>query len=281
MPRHEFDKSSKWLLQRHGRGILFLGGARGVRSCRALQAEVVQPRRLPDGLLEVFFHGRKKPDYVLVEVATYPEKRVPGQVLDDLMLTYQQLRQLPELLTLVLHPRGQLRVSGKQELESRLQWSKLVYEWKVVELWTVPAEDLLTAGEVGLIPWVPLTRFQGPPEALLEQCRQRIEQQAPPQEQANLLAVAQVLARLRFKDPLLLALLGGKRVVIESPLIKEIVAESLQEAILELLQDRFGAVPREVATPLRAVLSKKKLLELNKLAARCPDLETFRTRLLS
>ena len=167
MPRHEFDKSSKWLLQRHGKSILFLGGAAGVQSCRALQAEVVQPRQLPDGLLEVLFQGQKKPDYVLVEVATYPEKRVPEQVLDDLMLTYQQLRVLPELLTLVLHPRGRLRVSSQLQLQSRLGWSKMICEWKVVELWTRPAEELLAAGDVGLIPWVPLANFQGPPQTLL------------------------------------------------------------------------------------------------------------------
>jgi hypothetical protein len=281
MPRHTFDKRSKWLVQRHGQAILFLGGARGVRRCRALQAEVVQPRQLPDGLLEVLFQGRKKPDHVLVEVATHPEKRVPKQVLDDLLLTYAQLRVLPELLTLVLHPRGQFRVSGKQELQSRLQWSKLTWEWKVVELWTLPAEELLTAGDVGLIPWVPLTHFQGPPEALLEQCRQRIEQQAHPQDQANLLAVSQVLARLRFKDPELLSLLGGIRVMIESPLIKEIEAERDRNAILRILTKRFGVVPPDVTTHPRRITKERKLEELMDHAVDCPDLEAFRIRLLS
>jgi hypothetical protein len=74
MPRQELDKSSKYLIQQQGKGVLFLGGARGVRLCRALQSELVQPRRLPDGLLEVFFHGRKEPDRFLIEIATYPEK---------------------------------------------------------------------------------------------------------------------------------------------------------------------------------------------------------------
>src|SRR5215475_12659545 len=59
MARQDFDKSSKWMLQHHARGILFLGGIREVRQCRALQAEVVQPRRLPDGLLEVHLKGHK------------------------------------------------------------------------------------------------------------------------------------------------------------------------------------------------------------------------------
>jgi hypothetical protein len=281
MARHELDKSSKWLVQRQGKGILYLGGAREVRSCKALQAEIVQPRQLPDGLLEVVFQGRKKPDYVVVEVATYPDKRLAEQVVDDLMLAYPHLRVLPELLTVVLRPRGRFRVSGRQELQSRLQWSELTCRWKVVELWTLSAEDLLAAGDVGLVPWVPLTQFPGPPGPVLERCRQRIEEQAHPQDQANLLAVAQVFTRLRFPDPHLLSLLGGKRAMIESPLIQEIVAEKLQDAILELLKDHFGEVPLEVTTLLRAVGKEKKLLELLKLAPKCPDLETFRTRLLS
>jgi hypothetical protein len=59
MARGEFDKSTKWLVQHHGKAVLYLGGLRDVRTCRALQAEMVQPRQLPDGLLEATFHGRK------------------------------------------------------------------------------------------------------------------------------------------------------------------------------------------------------------------------------
>ena len=40
----EYDKSSKWLIQKHGNGILYLGGVRKVHSWRPLQAELVQPR---------------------------------------------------------------------------------------------------------------------------------------------------------------------------------------------------------------------------------------------
>ena len=116
-----------------------MAGVSGIRSCRALQAEVVQPRQLPDGLLEVVFEARTKPDHVLVEFATFPEKRLLDQAFDDLMLTYQQLRVLPELLTIVLHPKGRFRIDGKHALQSRLQWSKMTAEWKVVELWTLPA----------------------------------------------------------------------------------------------------------------------------------------------
>src|SRR5262245_10710830 len=143
MPRQQFDKSSKYLVQRHAGGILLLGGATGVRSCKAVQAELVQPRQLPDGLIEVLFEGRKKPDHVLVEVATYPEKRALEQALDDLTLARQFLKGvLPEMLMLVLCPRGKFRIGGRHEARSRLGWSGLGCGWKVVELWTLPAEEL-------------------------------------------------------------------------------------------------------------------------------------------
>jgi hypothetical protein len=281
MPRHEFDKGSKYLVQRQGRGVLWLGGARHVRRYRALQAELVQPRRLPDGLLEVFFQGRSKPDYVLVEVATYPERRALKQALEDLTLAHLHLRVVPEMLMLVLRPKGRFRVSGRHEVRSRLGWSQLGCGWKVVELWTLGAEELLAAGDVGLVPWVPLTRFDGPPEPLLERCRERIEQQAHPNDRENLLAVAQVMTRLRFPQPELVNLLGGTKVMIESPLIKELLAEDRQQAIMEVLTTRFGAVPQKVRKPLRSVVDLKRLTGLIRFAVECPDLEAFRQRLPS
>ncbi|MBI1914574.1 MAG: hypothetical protein HYS12_07525 [Planctomycetes bacterium] len=71
MARQESDKSNKWMVRHQGRGILFLAGLRDVQRCQAVQPEVVQPRQLPDGLLEVCARGQRTPDPVLIEVATY------------------------------------------------------------------------------------------------------------------------------------------------------------------------------------------------------------------
>jgi hypothetical protein len=280
MPQKTFDKSSKWLLEHHGDAILYLGGMRNPRRWRARPAEVVQPARLPDGLLEVTPPGQKKPDYCLVEIATYPEKRVLQRALDDLALTYVHLRVLPELLVLVLSPKGRYRVEGRREVQSKLNWSRLVAEWKVVELWTVAAEELLASGVVGVVPWATLARFEGPPEALLRQCEEQITRQAPPGERDSLLAVSQVLARLRFPNEELLSILGGKQVMTESPIIKQLLAETTQKAILQVLEARFGTVPVEISTRLRRVRREKTLDELVKYAALCPDLDAFRERLL-
>jgi hypothetical protein len=58
MSQQWYDPSSKWLLEEHRASILYLAGARSVTSCRARKAEVVQPRKLPDGALLLF--GRLK-----------------------------------------------------------------------------------------------------------------------------------------------------------------------------------------------------------------------------
>jgi predicted transposase YdaD len=276
-----YDRSSKWLIERRGNAILYLGGIRDIQSWRSLQADVVQPRRLPDGLLEVYLHGRQEPDLYLVEIATYPETRVATQVLDDMLLVLLNRRLVPEVLTLVLRPRGNLRVAGTQHLTSRQGWTSLQISWRVVELWTVPADELLAANDVGLIPWVPLTQFQGPPELILEECRRRIDQQAPANERANFLAVTQVLTQLRYNEPGLLSIFGGSRIMIESPLIQELMADKTRKIILRILSDEFGSVPLDIQTALQGIQDEARLEDLAAWAARCRDLNAFRARLSS
>ncbi len=48
-----YDKSSKWLIQHHGDSLLRLAKIENIQTWRPAQAELVQPRQLPDGLLEV------------------------------------------------------------------------------------------------------------------------------------------------------------------------------------------------------------------------------------
>ena len=105
-----YDKSSKWLIQHHGDSMLRLAKVERIAAWRPAQAEVVQPRQLPDGLLEVRLEGEPQDDLFLIEVATYPERRVADQLTGDLMLAYLDRGQLPEAVTLVLRPKGKYRV---------------------------------------------------------------------------------------------------------------------------------------------------------------------------
>jgi hypothetical protein len=344
---HDYDKTSKWLIQHHGDSILRLAGVRDVVAWRPLQAELVQPRQLPDGLLEVRCAGQAEPDLYLLELATYPERRLRDQVLGDVALAYLDRLELPEVVVLVLHPKGTLRATGGVALSSRRGWTKWAARWRVVELWTLAAADLLALGDVGVVPWVPLARIDGPPEPVIRQCRDRIDRDAPANEHANLLAVTQILAKLRYNDPRLLTILGGTRAMNESEVVRELlgpffdkrvakevkervakevkervakevkervakevkervatevkerVAKEVKERVatevkervakerrdrsqrilLRFLRARFGPVPPETRAAVQAVEDETRLDALIDLAAQCPDLDAFRTRL--
>jgi hypothetical protein len=285
----EYDKSSKWLIQHHGDSILRLGGLDDIAEWRPLQAEVVQPRRLPDGLIEARRRSQREPGLFVLELATYPEPRIAEQALRDMALVYLDRGIVPEVLVVVLHPRGNQQAAASAGLPSPLGWAHLQGSWRVVELWNVPADGLLKAGDVGLIPWVPLAKFDGPPEPIFRQCRARIDAEAPPGEHENLLAVAQVLAGLRYNDPRLFELLGGREAMIESPVLQKLKDEWTLEgehkgerrAIVRILATRFGKEADELKSDLETIADAARLEELTAFATLCPDLEAFRERLVN
>jgi hypothetical protein len=281
MARQRFDIGSKWLLQSQGKGALLVGGLKGVERVEPMPGEIVQSRKYPDGLLRAYLRGESKPHHVLIEVATYSEQRARKQALDDLTLADSALGYLPELVLLVLQPKGRYRIGATHVVQSKLGLSELEARWRLVELWNLPAAEFLAQADVGVVPWVPLMSFEGPPEALLERCAEKIEREAHPKDRVDLLAVSQVLAELRFPHPELLSLLGGQQPMLESPVLRKMVAEGIHKVILVLLKGRFGTVPRDVTRLLRQVLDERRLAALNLLASQCPDMQAFRDALLS
>jgi hypothetical protein len=73
----------------------------------------------------------------------------------------------------------------------------------------------------------------------------------------------------------------GGRAMIESPLIQELLAERMHRAILHLLANRFGTLPPEISSLLKAIQDDEKLDDLNIWAWRCTNLEAFQSRLTS
>jgi hypothetical protein len=76
MERFRYDRSSKWLIEHHGDSILRLAGIEDVVSWKPLSAEIVQPRQIPDGLLEVVRRGYSEKALYLIEIETYADARI-------------------------------------------------------------------------------------------------------------------------------------------------------------------------------------------------------------
>jgi len=62
-------------------------------------------------------------------------------------------------VVLFLHPKRNIEAAGAVNLRSRQGWTDWRLSWRIAKLWEIPAEELLAASDVGLIPWVPLTQF--------------------------------------------------------------------------------------------------------------------------
>ena len=114
---------------------------------------------------------------------------------------------------------------------------------------------------------------------MLAECRRRIDAESAPDEHENLMVVSHILAQLRYNRETLLKFLGGKQAMIESPLIQEILDEHQQKTIELILSERFGSLPAEVSTAIRAIYDETELRRLTVAAAQCADLAEFRARL--
>ena len=89
------DRSTSWLLDKHPAALLFAAGERQVGACRSLRNTLTAPKRIPDGLLEVRRAGRSETDLFVVELSTYPDRRVPRQLLEDLAARGRGVNQGP------------------------------------------------------------------------------------------------------------------------------------------------------------------------------------------
>jgi hypothetical protein len=284
----DYDTSCKWMIQHHADAIIRMAGYRHIASWKAVQAEPVHPRRLPDGLIEVDRPGRREPIHFVLEVSSYPYQRLAKQASDDALLVYLERGVVPEVVALVLHPRGKRPTPNTLVLPSEAEFTSIHVSWKVVELWKIPAEELLAAGDIGLIPWVPLAHFEGPPEPIFRECRERIERDAPPEERESLRVATHFLAGLRYNDPGVFQLLGGTKAMlkVKSPLLREIIDEATQKGqrkateanLVTVLVARFGPKAKAAKAELKRVRDDR-LKSLFSIAVNCPDLDAFRKEL--
>jgi hypothetical protein len=281
--RFQYDKGGKWLIERHADAILKLAGIGPVQSWRPLPGELVQSRQLPDGLVEVRLAGRADPTLCLIEINTYSYSSVSGELLDDILLAYLNRRVVPEVVALTLSDRGNVRVAPDIRLTSPLGRTRLEAGWRVVNLWELSAADFLPLTDPGLAPWVPLTRIDGPPEPVLQQCKDVIEAKTTGGEQDNLLTATEALAGLRFDKAMLRALFRRGGQMIESPVLQEWLAEHevkyLQGFILKKLESRFGPIPQDVSVGVRLVSETPRLEAVLDAAYTSPTLDEFRARL--
>ncbi len=284
--RNRYDASSKWLIETFAAELLRLAGVGPIANVKPLPGELVQSRQLPDGLVEVTFPNRTEPVLHLIEVNTYSYAATANALLDDVLLTYLSRRVVPEVLAITLHDRGNVRVGSDIRVNSPSGHTRLEAGWRVVNLWELNASAFLPLTDPGMAPWLTLMKMDGPPEPVLQQCKDVIDQKTTGGQHENLLGVAQILAGLRFDDEKMLERIfkpEGK--MIESPVLekwfrqREIAA--LQGVILKKLEARFGPTPADVSAAVRVVAEQPLLESLLDAVYASTTLDAFRQALTS
>ncbi len=276
------DRGSKWLVEYHGDAILRLSGVTDLVRWQPAPTDLVLPTKLPDGLILAWRAGRDRPELYVIEIATYPEQRTAEQALRDLLLVYLVRGEVPNVIVVVLRPKGRLRVADQAERPGSDGVTKLGASWRVIELWNVPAEPVLAAADPGIMPWVPLMQATEPPDVVLRQCLEVIDRHSQADDHDRLIAVTEVFTRLRYKDSDLFSILGRNAKMIEeayelgkSLLIRDAVAATGQKDILKVLRARFGPVPPELEAEVKTIRDESVLDAAIELAASSPDLEHF------
>jgi hypothetical protein len=250
MARDRKDRSGNWFMQQHGGSLLHLAPVGQVVRWRAAPTVLTFPKQIPDGLLDVTFAGKDTPDPFLIEIESYPEQDTPEQIRSDLAMVLLTRGVLPDILVLVLRPKGNLSINPEQILRSTHGLTEWHLKIEVVNLWTVPVEKLLAIDDVGMTPWLVLAQYDCPAEDLLRLCRERIDTRARPEEKDNLLAVTRVMAEMRYNQQQLLAFLGGEimsldKVFLESPTVQRLVAQRVHELVAQRVHEAEEKSARE------------------------------------
>ncbi len=197
----EFDGGSAWLVQHFGRALLGLAGVTLSGGVTALAPKIGVATRVPDGLLQAdATDPAAVPELYLLEIATRGETRLPQQMHDDLALSRLALKRVPNGVAFVLWPHAAAGLVERHREESSRGWSSVETRWKVIRCYELDAAAVLVRGEPGLAPIALVAQTTEPAPRLAEQVRQLVDVQVPDGvEQANLLAVCQVFAELRYK----------------------------------------------------------------------------------
>ena len=313
------DKGTRWLIRNCTGSLLHRLRGRRVLRWEAPEPSLLHLERTPDGLLQALFEGETEPRPVLVEVTTYPKSDLARQCLEDICLARVALKQLPEVVVLVLSQRG-LLVTPNRASETRADGTtSLTAAWTVLHAWEFTADALLQAQDPEEAPWAVLADYgTATPEEVVRRTRAVIERHPDATQQQKLLAATQALLRVRYNDPGLLELLGGRQVMLESPLIAELAeewhgaelrqkvaearaearaeaqaearaeaqaearaatVETKAEAVSRVLRVRFQHVHTDVDEALRRERNLARLDQLMDTAVTCTDMVEFRARL--
>ncbi|HEY9742194.1 MAG TPA: DUF4351 domain-containing protein [Coleofasciculaceae cyanobacterium] len=138
-------------------------------------------------------------------------------------------------------------------------FGRTIHPYRVVRLWEQDPAPLLASP--ALLPLAVLAQTDSP-EVLLEQVAEQIDMIEEPEQQQNISACVELLARLKFEKNFIQQFLR-EELMRESPLYQEILQEGVQQGLQQGLQQgkQQGKQEEAVAIVLRLLLRRLETVE--------------------
>lgn len=281
--RLEKDFASRWSIEHHADSLLKLVPLPAIESWRPGPTDKVIPRRIPDGLIHVKFRDHATEAPLVIEIETQPSADADRQILEDILLVRLTDRVFPDAVLVLLKPAGHAAVTGEERIVTPGGTVAGVLKWHVIRLWEWQADDLFAMNDIGMAPWIPLTRTAQDAEPFLTRCHEFIEARTPPADLESMRVTLAVLAGVRYDKLLVERIFLGGRKVIDSPVLTDAIKElndrtrlaTLHDSLIRLATRRFGVLSPQILERLRSITDADKLNDLMYQASLAADFESF------
>jgi len=219
---------------------------------------------------------------VLMEFQTWWEPDLPLRV-GEYVLRFRRRYHLPVRPLVFLFKSSPSAVDEYDNGVVRVRY-------ELVRMWEVEGRELLEMRDLYLLPLVGAARSEE--EEIFEAERLIYESELEREVKADLLTILAIFSGLKSKDMVERLILRRRDIMIESAAydiikeegfkeglkkgLEEGALETARRMVLEVLQERFGVVPRSMMERVREIDNDGVLNVLIRQAVRCESLEEFR-----
>ncbi len=261
-----FDATTKFLIEAHTADWLALAGVpTGGRPPRVVDADLSTVASVPDKLIRV--GSGRRAMAVQVEFQSARDADLDERVLAYNVLARRRHRVPVRSVVFLLRP-----AAGPPGVRGSVRWAeasgaRLPFDYDLVRVWQLPAEQLLAAG-IGTLPLAPVAAVgRTAVRSVIGQVRDRLDREVPAPQAAELMHATRILTGLRYNRAEVQDLFRGVQHMRESSYYQEILDEGRVEGRVEGERDllvrmgsrKFGRPPAGTVARLRAVTDVAEL----------------------
>jgi predicted transposase YdaD len=260
MPKH-FDAVLKHLVEAYPASWLAAAGLPAAGDVEVVDADVSTVTAGADKVIRV---NAVAPWLLHVELQAGPETELADRVhLYNTLLRWRHGCPVRSVIVLLRRQADSPRLTGLLEhLDPVGDWERR-FRYRVVRVWQLPAEALLTGG-LGSLPLTPVSAVTEPelPE-VLHRMKQRLDREVQEPERRTLWAATYFLMGLRYPPALAGQLLQEVQNMEESSTYQAVLSKEARRILLRMGRKRFGPPDEATTAAIQAIEDVNRLEELS------------------